>query len=107
ANGMRQILFVLLPAMAMILALSTPMIRLIYQRGEFHAQETEIVATALFWFSFSLPTNGVYLLQTRTFFSLQRPWLAMKLAVIDLVVSAAAAAAACKPVGGDGGGRRN
>jgi putative peptidoglycan lipid II flippase len=99
ANGMRQILFVLLPAMAMILALSTPMIRLIYQRGEFHADETQIVATALFWFSFSLPTNGVYLLQTRTFFSLQRPWLAMKLAVIDLVVSAGAAAALYKPFG--------
>ena len=35
-----------------------------------------LVATALFWFAFSLPTNGLYLLQTRTFFSLQRPWMA-------------------------------
>lgn len=99
ANGMRQILFVLLPATAMILALSTPMIRLIYQRGHFHPHETVVVATALFWFAFSLPTNGVYLLQTRTFFSLQKPWQAMRLAVIDLVVSAAAAAALYKPFG--------
>jgi putative peptidoglycan lipid II flippase len=99
ANGMRQILFVLLPATALILALSTPIIRLVYQRGEFHPHETEIVATALFWFAFSLPTNGVYLLQTRTFFSLQRPWQATALAVIDLVVSAIAAAALYKPFG--------
>jgi putative peptidoglycan lipid II flippase len=99
ANGMRQILFVLLPATALILALSTPIIRLVYQRGEFHPHETEIVATALFWFAFSLPTNGVYLLQTRTFFSLQRPWQATALAVIDLVVSALAAAALYKPFG--------
>ena len=35
ANGMRQILFVLLPAAAAILALSDPMIRLVYQRGAF------------------------------------------------------------------------
>ena len=35
ANGMRQILFVLVPAAAAILALSDPMIRLVYQRGEF------------------------------------------------------------------------
>ena len=35
ANGMRQILFVLLPAAAAILVLSEPMIRLVYQRGEF------------------------------------------------------------------------
>ncbi len=76
ANGMRQILFVLVPAAAAILALSDPMIRLIYQRGAFDAHETAVVATALFWFAFSLPTNGLYLLQTRTFFSLQRPWQA-------------------------------
>ena len=35
ANGMRQILFVLVPAAAAILVLSEPMIRLVYQRGEF------------------------------------------------------------------------
>jgi len=99
ANGMRQILFVLLPATAAILALSTPIIRLVYQRGEFDPHETRIVAEALFWFAFSLPTNGVYLLQTRTFFSLQRPWQATALAVIDLVVSAVAAAALYKPFG--------
>ncbi len=99
ANGMRQILFVLVPATAAILALSDPIIRLVYQRGEFNPHDTQIVATSLFWFAFSLPTNGVYLLQTRTFFSLQKPWQATALAVIDLVVSAAAAAALYKPFG--------
>ncbi|MGN6201778.1 MAG: murein biosynthesis integral membrane protein MurJ [Solirubrobacterales bacterium] len=99
ANGMRQILFVLVPAAAAILALSDPMIRLVYQRGEFGAGETVIVGTALFWFAFSLPTNGLYLLQTRTFFSLQKPWQATALATIDLVVSALAALALYKPFG--------
>jgi len=99
ANGMRQILFVLVPAAAAILALSEPMIRLIYQRGEFDPAQTTIVATALFWFAFSLPTNGLYLLQTRTFFSLQQPWQATALAVIDLVVSALAALALYSPFG--------
>ncbi|MDX6627316.1 MAG: putative peptidoglycan lipid flippase [Solirubrobacterales bacterium] len=99
ANGMRQILFVLLPAAAAILALSDPMIRLVYQRGAFEPAETTVVATALFWFAFSLPTNGLYLLQTRTFFSLQRPWQATSLAMIDLVVSAIAALALYKPYG--------
>jgi putative peptidoglycan lipid II flippase len=99
ANGMRQILFVLVPAAVVFLALSDPIIRLVYQRGEFGPAETTLVGTALFWFAFSLPTNGVYLLQTRTFFSLQRPWQATGLAVIDLVVSAIAAAALYKPFG--------
>ncbi len=102
ANGMRQILFVLIPAAAAVLVLSVPMIRLVYQRGEFTPEQTTLVATALFWFAFSLPTNGLYLLQTRTFFSLQRPWMATGLAGFDLVVSALAAFALYKPFGTGG-----
>ncbi|MBS1888993.1 MAG: murein biosynthesis integral membrane protein MurJ [Actinobacteria bacterium] len=99
ANGMRQILFVLVPAAVVILALSDPIIRLVYQRGEFNPADTQLVGTALFWFAFSLPTNGIYLLQTRTFFSLQKPWQATALAVIDLVVSGLSAWALYKPFG--------
>ena len=36
---------------------------------------TDLVSSALFWFSFSLPFSGVNLLLTRTFFSLQKPWI--------------------------------
>jgi putative peptidoglycan lipid II flippase len=91
ANGMRQILFVLVPAAAAILVLSEPMIRLIYQRGAFNPHETEVVATALFWFALSLPTNGLFLLLTRTFFSLQRPWVPTGISAANLVVTAVAA----------------
>ena len=93
ANGMRQILFVLIPAAAAILVLSEPMIRLVYERGEFTASQTTLVATALFWFAFSLPTNGLFLLLTRTFFSLQRPWVPTAIATANLAVTALAALA--------------
>ncbi|HVY78100.1 MAG TPA: murein biosynthesis integral membrane protein MurJ [Solirubrobacterales bacterium] len=102
ANGMRQILFVLVPAAAVVLVLSEPMIRLVYQRGEFTPEQTTLVATALFWFAFTLPTNGLYLLQTRTFFSLQRPWMATSLAGLDLVVSTLGALVLYKPFGTGG-----
>ncbi len=87
ANGMRQILFILVPATAAVLVLSEPMIRLVYQRGAFDAAETTVVATALFWFAFSLPTNGLFLLLTRTFFGLQRPWIPTAIAAGNLVVT--------------------
>jgi putative peptidoglycan lipid II flippase len=93
ANGMRQILFVLLPAAAAVLALSEPMIRLVYQRGAFDPAETTLVATALFWFAFSLPTNGLFLLLTRTFFGLQRPWIPTVISLGNLVVTAVGALA--------------
>ena len=91
ANGMRQILFILVPAAAAVLVLSEPMIRLVYERGEFTAEQTTLVATALFWFAFSLPTNGLFLLLTRTFFSIQRPWVPTAIAIANLAVTALAA----------------
>ena len=86
SNGMRQILLLLIPAAAAVLVLSVPMTRLVYQRGEFDAHQTHLVAQALFWFAFSLPFNGLYLLLTRTFFSLQRPWIPTAVAGSNLVV---------------------
>jgi len=99
AKGMRQIIFVLIPASAAILVLSEPMIRLVYQRGEFGPGDTELVATALFWFAFSLPTNGMYLLLSRTFFGLQKPWIPTWIAGANLAVTAVGSLFLYKPFG--------
>ena len=99
ANGMRQIVLLLLPAAAAILVLSEPMIRLVYERGEFGPSQTELVSTALFWFAFSLPFNGLFLLLTRTFFSLQRPWVPTAISAGNLVITALVALALYEPFG--------
>ncbi len=99
ANGMRMILLVLVPAAAAILVLSDPMTELVYQRGEFDANQTELVATALFWFAFALPFNGLFLLMTRTFFSLQQPWLPTGIAAVNLVLTAVGSLLLYKPFG--------
>ena len=74
-TGTRQIALLLIPAAVFTLVLATPITRLIYQHGNFGPHSTDRVSLALFWFSFSLPFAGVNLLLTRTFFSLQRPWI--------------------------------
>jgi putative peptidoglycan lipid II flippase len=99
ANGMRQIVLLLVPATAAILVLSEPMTRLVYERGEFDAAQTEVVAEALFWFAFSLPFNGLFLLLTRTFFSLQRPWAPTAIAAGNLAITSLAALALYSPFG--------
>jgi putative peptidoglycan lipid II flippase len=98
-NGMRQVFLLLIPAAAATLALSTPITRLIYQHGAFGPSSTELVSTALFWFSFSLPFSGVNLLLTRTFFSLQRPWITTGIAALNLGVNVAVSVALYKPFG--------
>jgi putative peptidoglycan lipid II flippase len=75
------------------------MIQLVYQRGEFSSADTDLVATALFWFAFSLPFNGLFLLLTRTFFSLQRPWVPTAISGINLAITAGAAALLYSPFG--------
>ncbi len=87
-TGTRQIALLLIPATVATLVLAEPMTRLVYERGKFGPESTEMVTEALFWFSLSLPFSGVNLLLTRTFFSLQSPWTPTVLAGITLLVNA-------------------
>ncbi|MDQ3740108.1 MAG: polysaccharide biosynthesis C-terminal domain-containing protein, partial [Actinomycetota bacterium] len=99
AQGIRQIFLLLIPAAACTLVLAEPITRLIYEHGDFGPSDTDRVAEALFWFSFSLPFSGANLLLTRTFFSLQRPWVPTALAAGNLLVNLAVSIALYEPLG--------
>jgi putative peptidoglycan lipid II flippase len=99
STGVRAIFLLLIPAATFTFVMATPIVRLIYQHGVFGPRSTDRVSTALFWFSFSLPFAGVNLLLTRTFFSLQRPWIPTALATANLVVNALISLALYKPLG--------
>lgn len=98
-DGMRQILVLLIPAAAISIALAEPIVRLIYQGGEFTAQSTDVTTEALWVFSLTLPLNGLNLLFTRTFFALKDPWATTRLAVLSLVVNVIVSLALYKPLG--------
>ena len=72
-----------------------------FERGRalFTSAETDLVATALFWFALSLPTNGMFLLLSRTFFGLQQPWIPTFIALGNLLVTAIASWLLYKPYG--------
>ncbi|MFZ2112934.1 MAG: murein biosynthesis integral membrane protein MurJ [Solirubrobacteraceae bacterium] len=99
ASGMRQINLLLIPAAAFMAVLATPIVRLLFQRGEFDAQSTHLVSIALFWFAFSLPFGGLNLLLTRTFFAVQRPWIPTRLAGINIIVDIIVSLSLYKPLG--------
>ena len=92
ANGVRQICLLLIPSAVLMAVLAEPITRLVYQRGAFGAEATDLVSEAMVWWSISLPFQGVSLLFSRTFFSLQRPWATTALAGLNLVVNAVSAA---------------
>jgi len=96
---MRQINLLLIPAAALMMVLTTPIVRLVYQRGAFGSGSTHLVSIALFWFAFSLPFGGLNLLLTRTFFALQRPWIPTRLAAMNMVVDIIVSIVLYKPLG--------
>lgn len=98
-NGMRQILLLLIPSAAGMLALATPITRLVFEHGAFNNESLYLTSKALFWFAFSLPFAGLNLLMTRTFFALQRPWLPTKLAAVNMTVDIIVSFALYKPLG--------
>jgi putative peptidoglycan lipid II flippase len=81
--GLRQIAFLLVPASVAAAVLAEPIVRLVYQRGEFTADETPVAA-----FTLGLTFNGAMLMLNRAFFSLQLPWLPTSVAVANLGVNA-------------------
>jgi putative peptidoglycan lipid II flippase len=86
--GLRQIAFMLIPASAVSAVLAEPITRLVYERGEFDATQTPVVAGALAAFSAGLFFNGTMLLLNRSFFSLQSNWIPTLVALGNLAVNA-------------------
>ncbi|MDQ6775964.1 MAG: murein biosynthesis integral membrane protein MurJ [Actinomycetota bacterium] len=98
-TGMRQINLLLIPAAALMIAMATPLVRLVYQHGNFGPTSTHLVSIALFWFAFSLPFAGINLLLTRTFFAVRRPWIPTRLAATNMVVDVIVSLALYRPLG--------
>ena len=85
--GLRQIAFLLVPASVVFAVLAEPIVRLVYERGEFTPDQTPIVASALAAFSLGLAFNGAMLLLNRAFFGLQAPKVATLVAAGNLVLN--------------------
>jgi putative peptidoglycan lipid II flippase len=99
ANGIRLIALMLIPSAVLMIVLAEPITRLIYQRGAFNAHATHLVTTAMVFWALSLPAQGISLLFSRTFFSLQRPWITTAIAVANMVVNVLLSALLYKPFG--------
>jgi putative peptidoglycan lipid II flippase len=91
--GVRQIAFLLVPASVFSAVLAEPIVRLVYERGQFDASETTVVAGALAAFSLGLAFNGMTLMLNRGFFGLQSPWTPTWVALGSLLLNVALYAA--------------
>ncbi len=102
ASGVRQIVFLLVPASLFLVVLAEPITRLTFQRGNFDAAATDLTSKALVTFTIGLVFNGASLLLLRTFYSLQMPWLTTKVAALGFVVNIVLDAIFYQPFGVSG-----
>jgi putative peptidoglycan lipid II flippase len=93
SGGLRQIAFLLVPASVGSAVLAEPIVRIVYERGDFTPSQTHVVAAALAAFSLGLTFNGAMLMLNRAFFSLQSAWTPTWVALGNLGLNAALDAA--------------
>jgi putative peptidoglycan lipid II flippase len=86
--GLRQIAFLLVPAGVASAVLAEPIVRLVYERGEFTPDQTPVVAGALAAFSLGLVFNGWMLMLNRAYYGLQANWAPTLVALGNLALNA-------------------
>jgi putative peptidoglycan lipid II flippase len=70
ASSLRGVLLLSLPASLGMILLRKPIIVLLYQRGEFGARSTELVAWALLWYTIGLVFHSMVEILARAFYSM-------------------------------------
>ena len=88
-GGLRQIAFLLVPAGLLSIVLAEPIVRLVYQRGEFTSEDTVIVSQCLQAFSIGLVFNGWLLILNRSFYAVQTNWVPTGIALGAVALNAA------------------
>jgi putative peptidoglycan lipid II flippase len=71
ASALRGILFLALPAGIGLILLRQPIVALLFQRGEFGPDDTQLVAWALLWYAAGLVGHSVVEIASRAFYALQ------------------------------------
>ena len=70
ASTLRAIILLSLPASVGLILLRYPLVQLLYQRGEFTARSTEMVAWALLWYAVGLVGHALVEILSRAFYAL-------------------------------------
>ncbi len=83
----RNTLFVAAGATAALVVLARPMVRLLYQHGEFSAADAELVASLLIIYAFSVPAWGLHQILSRHFYAKRRMWVPVVIGTVGTVIA--------------------
>jgi putative peptidoglycan lipid II flippase len=69
ASTLRGVILLALPASVGLILLREPLISLLYQRGKFDGQDTQLVAWALLWYAAGMVGHSIMEILTRAFYA--------------------------------------
>ena len=83
----RNTVFVAAGASAALVVLARPMVTLLYQHGEFSSTDTELVASLLVIYAFSIPAWGLHQILARHFYAKRRMWVPVVIGTVGTAVA--------------------
>lgn len=87
SRGLRAILFITIPSAVGLVVLRVPLIRLLFQAGEFDASDTQATAHALLFYGLGLVAQSGIQILTRIYYSLQDTRTPVKIGVISVAIN--------------------
>ena len=96
---LRSMMFFLIPMMVGLMALSEPLVRLMYERGDFDATGTMMTGTALCFFAVGMIGYGIQTILSRVFYAKQDGKMPFYSGVISIAVNLVLCFALMKPMG--------
>ena len=83
-SALKMIAFITIPATVVLIILRVPLIRALFQRGEFDAASTRMTATALLYYSFGLFFHGANYIIIRTYYAFKDFLTPLKIGAITI-----------------------
>ena len=87
SQAIRMVIFITLPISVGMIVLRFPLIRVLFQHGQFTAQDTKTMAIPLFYFAVGISSQAVIQILPRAFYALQDTWTPVILGIIAMVVN--------------------
>lgn len=100
--GVRTVIFITLPAAVGLIALRVPIIRAMFQQGQFTPENTEATAFALLFYSLGLIGYSAQQVLNRAFYALQDTKSPVTIGVITIIINIVLNFALIKPLGHGG-----
>lgn len=89
SGAIRLVIFITIPISVGMVVLRLPLIRVLFEHGEFGPIDTEITAIPLFYFTLGITAQAIIQILPRAFYALQNTWLPVGLGVVAMAVSIA------------------